>query len=255
MKLLVVISFTTLPVAWSFLARGGPLGVQRLPQHQHRPVSVLVQTINSSSTSDGTQHKEAWTGTVVPGSGQIRGCSLQQVAGSITEWIVTIDGVEADLGKFSEAIYKKMLRDAKQQRFQGFRPGTVPPHLLPTYKAFAMDECARETVLEALQQNNIRPFENCRSQLELVQFSIPPLAKQSSSKGNKRKKGNLVVSVADQDAASPEEMSPSWRGFETMKEALDAGWTPGQSFSFVAKKVTGQQLKDDKDADPIARPF
>ena len=44
---------------------------------------------------------------------------------------------------------------AKSQRFQGFRPGTIPPHLLPTYYMFSMDECARETTLEAMEQNNM----------------------------------------------------------------------------------------------------
>jgi len=29
--------------------------------------------------------------------------------------------------------------------------------------------------------------------------------------------------------------------------AIDAGWKPGQSFSFVAKNVKGQQLKDQAD--------
>jgi hypothetical protein len=39
----------------------------------------------------------------------------------ITEYEITIDGEAADLGKFSEAIYKKIIGDAKNQRFQGFR--------------------------------------------------------------------------------------------------------------------------------------
>lgn len=191
---------------------------------------------------------------MVPGDGRIRGCTLTQVEGSLTEWIVRIDGVDADLSGFSDAIYKKFLQDAKQQRFQGFRPGTVPPHLLTTYKAFAMDECARETVLEALQQNNIRPFENCRSELELVDFCIPP-APAKASKKKKSKKRKKAAGANDENAEEEPAPAVQWRTFGTMKEALDAGWSPGQSFSFVAKKVTGQRLKDDDGAEAVARPF
>jgi hypothetical protein len=178
--------------------------------------------------------------------------------------------VEADLAKFSQAVYKKILADAKQQRFQGFRPGTIPPHLEPTYRAFTMDECARETILEALQQNNIRPFESARSDMTLERFCIPAVEKKSSSK-KKSKKGS-VVNNSEQD---PEPVSdkPQWLQFDDMKSAIDAGWKvgfddsfeigcrrvvafmicvslfsflqPGQSFSFVAKNVKGQKIKDE----------
>ena len=247
--LLVISGSRTLPVAWSFLSRGGPV----------LRVVALASSSKSSNTAPQQQPQptEAWTGTVVPGDGRMHGCTMQNVAGSLTEWIVTIDGVDADLGKFSDVVYKKLIRDAAQQRFQGFRPGTVPQHLLPTYRTIAMDECAREAVLEALQQNSVRPFENCRSQLELGQFSIPPsLAKKASKTSKKRKKGaaDAAVAAEESDAAAPGETN-AWRNFETMKEALDAGWTPGQSFSFVALKVTGQLVKDDQDAEPVARPF
>jgi hypothetical protein len=126
--------------------------------------------------------------------------------------------VEADLGRFSEAIYKKITMDAKQQIFQGFRPGTIPPHLEPTYRAFAMDECARETIMEAMQQNNVRPFENARSDFELENFCIPPAPKKSSKKKKKKK----IDATAGASAELEEESK--WRTFETMKECIDAGW-------------------------------
>jgi hypothetical protein len=102
-----------------------------------------------TASSDGG---DAWNGNVVSNdpTGRIQGCQLTRVGESCTDWEVTIDGEEADLAKFSEAVYKKITSDAKQQRFQGFRPGTIPPHLTPTYIAFAMDEVAREATLEAL---------------------------------------------------------------------------------------------------------
>lgn len=168
--------------------------------------------------------------------GRIRGCSVTQVSpDSVTDWSITIDGVEADLGRFSEAIYKKIMSDAKQQRFQGFRPGTIPPHLEPTYRAFAMDEVARETVLEAMQQNDIRPFDSCRAEMVLEDFQIPPV----KSKKKKKKKSKNTDAAMENEA---EEAEPQWRSFDTMKEAINAGWRPGQSFSFVAKNVQGQKL-------------
>jgi FKBP-type peptidyl-prolyl cis-trans isomerase (trigger factor) len=141
--------------------------------------------------------------------------------------------VEANLGKFSEVVYKKLCMDAKQQRFQGFRPNTVPPHLLPTYKAYAMDEVCRETTLEAMQQNGIRPFDGAREEFEFMEFSIPPPASKKK-KGGKKKK--------DVDVEEEPVEEPSWKSFDSMKEAIDGGWQPGQSFSFVTKSVKGQKL-------------
>lgn len=146
------------------------------------------------------------------------------------------------MGKFSEVVYKKLLVDAKRQRFQGFRPGTIPPHLLATYKAFCMDEVCRETTLEAMQQNNIKPFDGAREDFEFLDFSIPPPARKKK-KGGRKKKG------APAKDPSPVEPAP-WKSFSTMKEAIDGGWTPGQSFSFVAKAAKGQQLTD-ATANPI----
>jgi len=196
-----------------------------------------------SSTQDGGG---SWNGEVVSNdpSGKIRGCTLQPAGDgeATTEWIISIDGDEADLGKFSEAIYKKITTDAKQQRFQGFRPGTIPPHLEPTYRAFTMDECARETVLEAMQQNNIRPFESARTDMEILDVRIPPPVKKKTKGGKRKKKTPAPNSSSGEE---PEGERPAWRSFESMKEAIDAGWRPGQSFSFVAKNVKGQELKDE----------
>lgn len=184
-------------------------------------------------------HAEDWKGEVVSNTadGRIKGCTIQLVEGSLTEWVVQIDGVEADLGRFSDAIYRKIIQDAKRQRFQGFRPGTIPPHLEPTYRAFTMDECARETIVEALQQNNIRPFESARSDMSFEMFSIPPPNISTNKKKGKRK--------AEVDEVSHNDLVP-WREFATMKEAIDAGWKPGQSFSFVAKNVKGQKVQSNK---------
>jgi hypothetical protein len=187
-----------------------------------------------------------WNGEVVSNTddGRIRGCSLTRVENQATEWIVSIDGQEADLGKFSEAIYRKITADAKRQNFQGFRPGTIPPHLIPTYSGFAMDECAREAVLEAMQQNNIRPFDETRNEFEFESISIMPVKKKGKKKKKgKRKKGNNNAEVV---AAAPAPVEPEevWKQYDSMKEAISAGWKPGQTFSFVATNVKGQELKD-----------
>jgi hypothetical protein len=158
----------------------------------------------------------------------------------VTEWVIRIDGVEADLGRFSEAVYKKIVSDAKRQRFQGFRPGSIPPFLEPTYRIFAMDECARETVLEAMQQNNLRPFETARADMTIDTVSIPP---PSAKKANKKRSRSATPAAPLSSPGS----SDAWRTFDTVKEAIDAGWKPGQSFSFRATKVKGQKVKDDAD--------
>ena len=131
--------------------------------------------------------------------------------------------MEADLGKFSEAIYRKITQDAKKQSFQGFRPGTIPPHLEPTYRAFAMDEAAREATLEAMEQNQIRPFEDARSEFEIGNVSIsPPVKKGKKKKGGRKKKAAAAAAAAD--AVTEEKAEEAWLTFPTMKEAIDAGW-------------------------------
>ena len=178
---------------------------------------------------------EEWNGEVVSNQGgRFKGCTVTPV--SDTEFTIQIDGEQADLGNFGVAVYKKITSDAKRQNFQGFRPGTLPPHLLPTYRAFAMDEVAREATLEAMQQNNIRPFESARSDIAFEQVSIPPKPKKKKKK-SKKKKSKVEVVVEEQE-------EPVWQTFEDMKGALKGGWEPGQSFSFVATKCKGQQLKD-----------
>lgn len=144
----------------------------------------------------------------------------------------TRDSNEADLGRFSQAIYKKVIVDAKSQRFQGFRPGTIPPHIEPTYRAFAMDECARETVIEALEQNNIRPFSDARNDILITTLSFAPPATKKKKKNNKKKKGGKKQKenssnedeIVDMLEEPEVEEEPAWLTFETMKEAIDAGW-------------------------------
>jgi len=200
-----------------------------------------VNTPNRAQTNLSSDSGD-WNGEIDSNAsdGRIRGCQVTRVEGSITEYEIRIDGVEADLGKFSEAIYRKISSDVKQQRFQGFRPGTIPPHLLPTYIGFAMDECAREATLEAMQQNNIRPFDGARDDIEFESISILP--KKSKKKKKKKRKKNTEAS--NEEAVAPEEAGPQWKSYGSMKEAISAGWKPGQSFSFVAKNLKGQQLQD-----------
>jgi len=157
----------------------------------------------------------SWNGEVVSNSpdGRMRGCNIQKVEDFL--WTISIDGVEADLGKFSEAIYRKISSDAKKMRFQGFRPGTIPPHLIPTYIAYTMDECAREATLEAMAQNNIRAFEDARNDLKFEMISIPPITKKASTMKSKGK------AVAANDGPIVHE---EWATFNSMKEAIDSGW-------------------------------
>jgi len=79
---------------------------------------------------------------------------------------------------------------------------------------------------------------------EFSDFSIPPPVVK---KGKGKKKGKV-------EGEEVEESEPEWRYFATMKEALDAGWMPGQSFSFRASDVKGQKLvdKDVSGAKPVS---
>lgn len=141
--------------------------------------------------------------------------------------------MEADLGRFSQAVYKKIISDAKQQRFQGFRPGTIPPHLEPTYRAFTMDEVARETILEALQQNNIRPFESARQDMTFENFFIQPSEKKGGSSNKKSKKGSAGTEQESEVVVE----KPQWLQFADMKSAIDGGWKVCQSKNVIDGSV------------------
>jgi hypothetical protein len=162
-----------------------------------------------------------------------------------------------------------------------------------------MDEVAREAVLEAMSQNNIKPFDDSRQDIFISKLSIPAPKQKKKKKSGKKKKGanpEDAAAAAAAAAAEPEPEQPKWISFETMKEAIDFGWKvgtpnerqnwmklewysltsviecsvsqpltvglffsapfhyfaycfdkttqPGQTFSFVATNVKGQQLKD-----------
>jgi hypothetical protein len=220
--------------AFSLLAASAPIGT--LAFSISFPGSGIGRTIafntNHPITTLSSEASE-WNGEVASNTidGKISGCKLTQVDGSMSDWIVAIDGQQADLGKFSDAIYKKITADAKKQRFQGFRPGTIPVHLQATYMGFSIDECAREATLEAMQQNDIRPFENARNEFEFDTISIMP-PKKKKNKGSKKKKG---APAGEEAAAIAEEPEPLI--FDTFKEAITAGWkvsSPSCFLTFVA---------------------
>merc|ERR1719469_1701357 len=102
-----------------------------------------------------------------------------------------------------------------------------------------MDECAREATLEAMQQNNIRPFDDARAEFKIESISILPMMKKA-----KKKKGKRKQNTKTEEANRLVKEEPKWLTFETMKEAIDAGWKPGQTFSFIARNVKGQKLLD-----------
>mmetsp|Transcript_9338 Transcript_9338/g.15879 ORF Transcript_9338/g.15879 Transcript_9338/m.15879 type:complete len:94 (-) Transcript_9338:44-325(-) len=62
--------------------------------------------------------------------------------------------------------------------------------------------------------------------------------KGDKKKKSKKKKSKVEVVVEEQQE------EPAWQTFDDMQGALKGGWEPGQSFSFVATKCKGQQLKD-----------
>ncbi|KAL7541999.1 hypothetical protein ACHAXR_011611 [Thalassiosira sp. AJA248-18] len=172
-----------------------------------------------------------WTGEVVADEdGRIKGCII--TPNTETDFTIQIDGNDADLGNFASVVYRKITSDASKQNFLGFRPGTIPPHLLPQYKAYAMDEVAREATLEAMQQNDIRPFDSARNEMLIEEVSIPPRPKKKKKKkkGGRKKKAKETepqVEVVEDDAPV------AWETFDTMAEALKAGWEVSSSILFL----------------------
>mmetsp|Transcript_57470 Transcript_57470/g.140261 ORF Transcript_57470/g.140261 Transcript_57470/m.140261 type:complete len:282 (-) Transcript_57470:945-1790(-) len=213
--------------------------------------------------------------------GALQGFTIRPVGGEgdgdiSTEWVVQVDGHRADLGAFSKTIFGQIIADAKKQRFQGYRPGTIPPHLQRTYTAFAMNEVAREVVMEAMDQSKIRPFTDARESIKIEDVSfIKPLPSKKSSKKKKggrkgksskkiRNKQDASGEVNEQTSSTSEESSdadkmenaedsktttdePEWIRCDNLDEAITAGWKPGQPFNFVAKNVRGQKVLSSSD--------
>lgn len=98
-----------------------------------------------------------------------------------------------------------------------------------------MDECARETTLEAMQQNNIRPFDEARSMIDITDVTIPPQVKKKKKK--KKKSVEPTPEVV-------EEKEPEWLMFDNMDGAIDAGWKVrtrmmyGDLFEHAARRLT-----------------
>lgn len=198
-----------------------------LPSDAFQPVSITrgKHGVHHRSLSSllKQQQTEKWSGEVVSDEdGKIKGCTI--TSESETLFTIQIDGEAADLGNFGSVVYRKITNDAKRQSFVGFRPGTLPPHLLPTYKAFAMNEVAIEATLEAMQQNDIRPFESAREEIVFEQISIPPRKQKKKKKKKSRKKKANTNNEAVVQVEEEEEKPPAWETFNTMQEALKAGW-------------------------------
>jgi len=174
---------------------------------------------------------------------RIKGCEILRVGRSDTEFDITVDGDEADLGSFSKVVYKKVIMDAKQQRYTGFRPGSIPPFLEVTYRLFAMDEVAREATCEALEQNNMRPFDGCRENMTFETIIYRQSRPSKKKKKKKRKKKIEGQPILDDAKVEDNEIQEPMLKFESMKEAVNAGWQPGQSFSFIARNIKAQEMK------------
>jgi hypothetical protein len=80
-----------------------------------------------------------------------------------------------------------------------------------------MDEVACEATLEAMQQNNIRPFYSARQEMVIEQVSIP----SKPTKGKKKKDTKKT------DSQEVDETIIAWDTYGTMKDALTAGWEVG----------------------------
>mmetsp|Transcript_29816 Transcript_29816/g.34294 ORF Transcript_29816/g.34294 Transcript_29816/m.34294 type:complete len:256 (-) Transcript_29816:122-889(-) len=193
------------------------------------------------ASSESVPDDGDWDGNVVDG-GIIKGCTV--ISDGVAKYEISIDGVEADLATFSESVYKKIISDAKQQSYQGYRAGSLPPQLEPTYREFTMDEVAREATLEALQQNDIIPFESARSEITIENVSVPPPPPRKKKKKSRKKLKNQADGEVSAEVVV--EVVPEWKTYKDVSGAVAAGWKPGQSFSFVAKNVKGQKDPNSK---------
>jgi len=100
-----------------------------------------------------------------------------------------------------------------------------------------MDEVAREATLEAMQQHNIRPFDDARSMFEIAGVSFPPPLKKGKKKKKSRKKKSAEPAPAPE--AEIVEEDPAWLTFDDMKGAIDAGWKVRNNETFLVVSSGG----------------
>ena len=92
------------------------------------------------------------------------------------EFSIEIDGPTSKNGKFGKVVYDKILKDQKQlairQPIQGFRPGVLPPFMLPRVLYASVSELCKEICKAALDEQGIKPSEN----QDVIELEFPGIS-------------------------------------------------------------------------------
>ena len=83
--------------------------------------------------------------------------------------VVTV-GAASGNGALSKTIYDKIYADQKKMTVPGFRPGTVPPQLVPRIRYAAARETCTQTVFEALSAEGLQAKDDSAAIAKTLSF-------------------------------------------------------------------------------------
>ena len=157
-------------------------------------------------------------------------CSITPLPESNSRFNIAIDGVEADLGKFSLMLFKQILQQAKndptgnQMVFKGYRPGVIPPQYLRKYHAYAMEQTCRETVKEGFSQNgySVAELEGGEEDCSFVSFKFFPKVEVKKVSRKRKDVAALKAKIAAGEVEAEPEMDQLLAN--TFDESVKLGW-------------------------------
>lgn len=240
-------TFTVSPVHPS------PFTVYIMVVVRHLQLSLLILTILPSLPAAFTSHP--FTSVhyalrpLAAGSSSIEGCFIKP-SSDPSRYDINIDGKQADIGKFSRAIYKNIAKQAREsnQQIKGFRPGTIPPHLISRYRSYCMEQTARETIREGFDQRGYEVVDLAEGEEDFRWAGVSFVLAEKKKKSKKRKKNNAADgsdTSSDESNAPPPPPPPiECADFD---DAVSRGWEPGLDYSFSAEFVKVQRKEGQPD--------
>mmetsp|Transcript_4298 Transcript_4298/g.8671 ORF Transcript_4298/g.8671 Transcript_4298/m.8671 type:complete len:214 (+) Transcript_4298:30-671(+) len=106
-------------------------------RHASQPNTRCFQTASLSMMADSDWYKME---------------KLEDLDGGAAKYKFSVD-VDGQLSKDS---YMTVMKDFKKNaKFPGFRPGTIPPFMIPKVKAFVILDCLEKTLGEAVRENGL----------------------------------------------------------------------------------------------------
>jgi len=133
-----------------------------------------------------------------------------------------LNGKSFDTGPLSKRMYEALTSVAMKRFPPGTREEDLPDDLMNVYRSYAMDMTAREAVSAALERNGLQLALSSSSSTENEETN----ASSDMDAGGWGSIDSIRLEYDDEDI------------YDSIEDAVaEGGWSPGDSFSFVARNV------------------